>query len=694
MNPAYRSTAALAFTALICTLAWHGMAFADVDGTAADSTSKAQSDSTDPARLSIDHLFRLGTVSNPQISPEGSWIAYTVSRDKLEKDENLSRIWMVPVAGGDAVAMTREDESSSHPRWSPDGNYLAFLSARNDGKTQVWLLARHGGEARQLTRTAQSVDSFGWSPDSGRMWLLLQDPTPQEIEAHQQGDDYEAATPPPWVIDRQQFKTDYVGYLDRRRTHVHVLDVSSGSITQLTHGDYDDSEPVWSPDGSRIAFTSNRSANPDSNYNSDIWVVAVPEEPVPEAAPLIQVTTQAGADASPSWSPDGKRIAHTSVTDVEAMLYATAHLGVSSAAGGNTDILTHELDRMVFSPRFSPDGRHIWFLLEDSGEVNLASIRPAGGAIRRLITGRQVVSEFSFGPDQQAAALVSSPHLPEEVFLFNGKTLVQKTFTNQPVLQTLQLGEVEKVSFNSQDGTPIEGFLIKPPGFVAGQKYPTILDIHGGPQAQYDFRFHFEAQLYAANGYLVVHPNPRGSTGYGQAFCLAIWRDWGGPDFDDVMAAVDDAIERGWADPQRLGVTGWSYGGILTNHVITKTDRFKAAITGASEVLYVVNYGHDMYQRWWEQELGLPWQPEARARYERISPFNRVEDIVTPTLILGGEEDWNVPIINSEQLYLALKRLGVETQLVVYPGEYHGIDTPSYKQDLYQRYLDWFGERL
>jgi dipeptidyl aminopeptidase/acylaminoacyl peptidase len=192
----------------------------------------------------------------------------------------------------------------------------------------------------------------------------------------------------------------------------------------------------------------------------------------------------------------------------------------------------------------------------------------------------------------------------------------------------------------------------------------------------------------------VIQPNPRGSTGYGQEFCLGIWQDWGGPDFDDVMAAVDDAIERGWADSDRLGVGGWSYGGILTNHVITKTDRFKAAITGASEVLYVANYGHDMYQRWWEYELGLPWEPEARERYERISPFNKVDQVVTPTLIMGGEKDWNVPIINSEQLYLALKRLGVETQLIVYPGEYHGIDTPSHAKDLYQRYLKWFGGHL
>ncbi len=652
----------------------------------ADETPPAEFD-----RLRVDDYFRLGTVSEPQVSPEGGWIAYTVTREDLEEDESRSQIWMVQSEGGEPVALTAEGESSSHPRWSPDGRYLAFLSARADGQTQVWSLFREGGEAMQLTETAQSIDSFEWSPDSGHMLLLMKDPSPEELAAKEEGEDYEEKTAPPWVIDRTQFKTDYVGYLDRRRTHIYVLELASREIRQLTSGDYDDSEATWSPNGKFIAFTSNRTEDPDSNYNTDIWIVAVSGN-----NRVAQITTNPGADASPAWSPDGKRIAHTSLTDVEAMLYATSHLALSSAGGNKTDVLTSDLDRMIFSPRFSADGEYIWFLLEDSGEQNLARIKSKGklNDVERMLRDENVVSDFSFGTDNRVAVLISRPQLPAEVFLFSRDKLTQRTFTNQDVLGTLNLGEVEKVRFASKDGSTIEGFVIKPPGFIEGKPYPAILDIHGGPQSQYDYGFHFEGQLYAANGYLVIHPNPRGSTGYGQQFCLAIWRDWGGPDYDDVMAAVDDAIERGWADPDRLGVTGWSYGGILTNHIITKTDRFKAAATGASATLYVANYGHDMYQRWWERELGLPWDPEARQRYEKISPFNAVEQVVTPTLILGGEKDWNVPIINSEQLYLALKKLGVETQLVVYPGEYHGIDTPSHAKDLYQRYIDWFGGHL
>jgi len=352
--------------------------------------------------------------------------------------------------------------------------------------------------------------------------------------------------------------------------------------------------------------------------------------------------------------------------------------------------LTDELDRNVFDPRFSNDGRSILFALEDSGELSLARIAPRGGAVERVIGGPRSVGAFSFSATSPIAALISEPHLPSEVFVFDDGGLRRLTHVNDSVVGELRLGEVEYVHFASKDGTRIEGFVVKPPGFDPSFRYPAILHIHGGPQSQYDHGFNFEAQLFAADGYVVTLPNPRGSTGYGQDFCRAIWQDWGGIDLEDVLASVDDVIERGYADPERLGVGGWSYGGMMTNHVITRTDRFKGAYTGASATLYVVNYGHDHYQRWWEAELGLPWRD--RELWEKLSPFNRVEQVVTPTLILGGEKDWNVPIINSEQLFMALKRLGKTTELVVYPGEYHGIGTPSYIKDLYERYLAWFAK--
>ncbi|HET6564473.1 MAG TPA: S9 family peptidase [Xanthomonadales bacterium] len=646
---------------------------------------------SNPQRLTAQHLLQLAEVTDPQFSPEGEWIAYTITSDDAEKDESRSRIWMVPAKGGDAVPLTSESESSTHPRWSPDGKSLAFLSGRDDQPAQVYVLNRNGGEAIPLTETPQAVQAFEWSPDSGKLALVLQDASEAELEAAKSDSEDEEQAPPPWVIDRQQFKEDYIGYLERRRTHIYVFDIASKQLQQLTTGDFDDTEPAWSPSGDRIAFTSNRTADADTNYNTDIWVISSAPGETPN--PPLQVTLNTGEDAGPAWSPNGKSIAHTAKFDVAASLYATQHLAVSAADGSGTEVLTTDLDRMVYQPQFAPDGRHIWFLLEDSGEQALASIPGGGGRIQRMLQGQDVSWGFEFGPKGQAAVLISRPHLPSEVFLLDGKKLTQLSYSNR-WLDDLQLGEVINSIYTSKDGTQIQGFIVKPAGFVAGQTYPVILDIHGGPQMQYDWSFHFEAQLYAAQGWLVVHPNPRGSTGRGQEFCLAIWQDWGGPDFEDVMAGVDDAIKRGWGDPERLGVVGWSYGGMLTNHVITKTNRFDAAVTGASAALYVTNFGHDQYQRWWEDELGLPWQPEARELWERISPFNQVDRVTTPTLVIGGERDWNVPIINSEQLYLALKRLGVDTQLVVYPGEYHGIARPSYKQDLYQRYVGWLGKYL
>ena len=636
--------------------------------------------------LEPEDLFELQSVSNPVISPDGGWVAYTVNSTSLEDDGSETRIWMASTTDDTVLPMTGEGSSAGNPQWSPDGRYLSFTASRNDGESQVWALDRRGGEAVQLTHVEQGVSDYAWSPDSSRLALVIRDP-----EEESEGEDGEEEEARPWVIDRLQFKRDYTGYLDRRRTHLFVQDVAPGAepeAMQITSGDYDDSDPVWSPDGSLIAFVSNRTEEPDANDNTDIWVVAADN---PDAGvTLLQITSNPGSDTSPAWSPDGLTIAHVSVTQPEIIWYATNHLAISPATGGPARVLTGRIDRNVNSPRFSPDGGEVLFGLEDSGERHLASIDTSGENFRRLIEGPLSLRGWSQSDDGQIASLVSEPHLPAEVFYGAGDERRQLTFTNRPWLDELQLAEVENAQFPSADGTEVEGFIFKPPGFDESFQYPTLLRIHGGPVAQYDFAFNFEAQLFAANGYVVVMTNPRGSSGYGQDFSHAIWADWGVRDFEDVMAGVDYAIERGYADPDRLGVGGWSYGGILTNYVITKSDRFKGAITGASMALYRANYGHDHYQLEWEGEVGLPW--ENAETWERMSPFNFVADVVTPTLIMGGDHDWNVPIQNSEQLYQALRRLGVETQLVVYPNEHHGIRKPAFQLDRLERYLAWYDQ--
>jgi len=648
-----------------------------------------------PHNFIIDDFFQIRDVSQPELSPDAQWVAYAVRMRLLKDDKSEQRLWMVGTHGGDPIPLTAEAASSTHPRWSPDGKYLSFLSARDGAKNQVWLLDRRGGEALRLTDVAQGVNDFEWSPDSTRLVLILQDPKPGDAvpgEAATEKDKEKPAakpkTPPPFVIDRLQFKQDTVGYLDRRRTHLYVIDVASKKLTQATSGDFDDEDPAWSPDGKSLAFSSNRSKpDPDRNFNTDIWTVAA--DNTDKGAHLTQVTTNPGTDRAPAWSPDGKWIAFTSQTDAKAIDYATYHLAVAPSTGGEERVLTLKLDRNVRRPRFSADGRSIFMLVEDDGTQNICSIPAAGGEPACPVGGRQNVAAYSLGKDGAIAAQIGMLDRPDEIYLSNGGILTRLTKTNDALISQLRLAKTEYVHFKSKDGTTVAGYLYKPAGYDPAKKIPTLLRPHGGPVGQYSASFDREAELFAANGYAVLLPNPRGSSGYGQKFCEAIFADWGNKDFQDDMAMVDYALAQGIADPDKLGVGGWSYGGISTNFIITQTTRFKAAITGASEVLYVANYGHDHYQKLWELELGLPW--ENRALYEKISPFNKVTAITTPTLILGGEIDWNVPIINSEQLYQALKRIGrVTTELVVYPGEYHGFTTPSHIKDRLERYLAWY----
>ena len=493
-------------------------------------------------------------------------------------------------------------------------------------------------------------------------------------------------------------------------------------LTQITSGkSSNESSATWSPDGQLVAFASNRTPEPDSNTSSNIWVVSA--DNTDKGATLAQVTSSEGAgDSSPAWSPDGKWIAYVTTPNADAQGtagsgYGTPHLALAPATGSGAHsltLLTETLDRNVSGPFWVGTDRILFYVI-DSGRDELASIRPDGTELTRLLQGEFSVRSVHMprGDDAGAGvAVVSYPDAPSEVYTYElggcGSVLGRKlTTVNDSWLSELSLGSVEKVAFPCKDtreythvghraikkdqvNDHVEMFVHKPPGFIAskGFKYPTVLWIHGGPVSQYDWGFSAEQHLLAAAGFVVLSPNPRGSTGRGREFCEALFADWGGPALTDVLTGVDFAVAQGWSDPAKLCVGGWSYGGMLTNHVIVSDHRFKAAMTGASAVLYRASYGHDMYQLLWEQELGLPWEfPET---WEEISPFNKVANVTTPTLIMCGEKDWNVPVQNSDQLYQALKRLGVPTTLVVYPEQHHWMAEPSAEADVYTRYLDWF----
>lgn len=640
-----------------------------------------------PKTLTAEMVVNLKSIRDAQISPEGDWVAYVASRTNLEKDKNYSQIWMTAVDGETHVPLTAKYANASSPRWNPDGSTIAFLGTRGEGKdlkSQVWLLDRRGGEAQQYTNVKQGVSGFSWSPDGSKMLLMIRDPEPEEKD--EDGKKAKKPDAKPFVIDRLQFKRDYVGYLDRRRSHIYLFD-GEGDPKQITSGDYDDGGAVWSPDGSRIAFTSKREGDPDANNNSDIWVVSADMEQ--EEYPLTQVTQNKGSDTSPAWSPDGKSIAYITSREPEKLWYDTDELAMTSASGGGEEsILTGDLDRMTSSPAFGPKGRYVYFRAADEGTRPVMRVRVKNGKISTVGEKEVSVASFKLHENGTIATVASTHHSPYNIHVSKGGKSKQLTAINDIILDDINLARVERLKVAGWNDEMVESFVYYPHDHDSSKAYPTLFLLHGGPVAQHDVSFDAWAQYWAANGYVVVLPNPHGSSGYGEAFTYALNRQWGVPDFADVDAIADHLVDTGISDADKLGVGGWSYGGILTNYVITKSSRFKGAVSGASEVNHRANYGHDHYQHFWEVEFGLPW--ENIDAWESINPFNDLGKVTTPTLVMGGQADWNVPIQNSEQLYQALRRRGIETQLVVYPNEHHGIRRPSFRVDRLKRYVGWF----
>jgi dipeptidyl aminopeptidase/acylaminoacyl peptidase len=650
-----------------------------------------------PAQRPVEakDLLRIRDVADPQLSPEGAWVAYTVSTSDTVEDKRDADIWMSSWDGKRSTRLTWTKQREHTPRWSPDGRYLAFLSSRDDPREveQVWLLDRNGGEAERLTDLPGGVSAYAWSPDGTRLALIASDPDPNRPLP---GQDTTKKRPQPIVVNRFRFKYDEVGYIGMEREHLYVFALAGRKAEIITPGHYDEQAPAWSPDGRSVAFLSRRRPEYDRTDNWDIYVVAA----TPGAEPR-QLTTFAGADMDPewgnrppSWSPDGKLIAYVQGGKPELLYYGGQKVAVVPVDGGPARVLTGSLDRNVLSPTFSPDGGSVLFLLEDDRVYHLARVPAGGGEIARLVEGKRAIEDLSVGRDGRIALASSTTEHPTEVFAVEKGELRKLTSQNAAWLKQVRLAPVEEISFKSRDGTVINGFMLKPSGYRAGTRYPTILRIHGGPVWQYFHDFaNLDWQVLAANGYVVLGVNPRGSSGRGEKFASAIFAAWGEKDGDDVLAAVDHAVARGIADSARLGVGGWSYGGMLTNQVIARDRRFKAAISGAGQGSALMGYGTDMYALEYELELGKPWADFDA--WKRVSqPFLRADRIVTPTLFVCGQEDWNVPLVNSEQMYQALKSLGRETELVIYPGESHGINRPSFVLDRMERYLAWYGRYL
>ena len=639
--------------------------------------------------LKGEDIFNIREVRDPQRSPDGKWVAYTVATAVKDTDKNNTDIWMVSWDGSQHVQVTSTPEGESSPRWSPDNTYLSFISSRMGAKTgQVWLLNRAGGEAVKVTDIKGGVSEVAWAPDGKRLALVVSDPDPVDKDVEDTAN--EKKTPKPIVIDRYRFKADGDGFLRGERSHLYLFDIDTKKAEILTPGAFEETSPAWSPDGKQIAFARVHSdGDVDKMPNTDVFVV----DARAGADPRRLTTSTADEGGRLAWSPDGRSIAFIVGDELKYSAYDQAKLAVIPATGGEGRILTAALDRPVGSASWSADGASLTFTIADDRAQHLGTVSSTGGAVRRLIDGRRVIANPSSGTDGNFAVLASTATSIPEVHALEGGKLRKLSAQNDSWTKGVQLASTEDFTSTSKDGTVVNSVLVKPAGFDASKKYPVLLRIHGGPNGQDQHSFNYEREIFAANGYVVISVNYRGSNGRGNAFQKAIFADWGNKEVVDLLGAMDALQKMPWVDSSRLGIGGWSYGGILTNYTIAQDTRFKAAISGAGSSNQLSMYGSDMYITQYEQEIGPPWK--AQDAWIRISyPFFKADRIKTPTLFLVGQNDFNVPLAGSEQMYQALRSLGIDTQLVIYPNQSHGITIPSYRIDRMQRYLDWYSKYL
>src|SRR3989449_4732181 len=557
---------------------------------AVTSLATAQQPAKHPIKL--DDLARIREVRDPQISPDGQWVAYVVATIDSKEDKSNSHIWLVSFDGKNDRQITWSQDSESAPRWSPDGKYLSFTSSR-PGKTkgnQVWLLDRSGGEAYQLTELKGRLQGYEWSPDSKRLALLIGDPDPDAPDPSATPTPGVPPKPPkPIVIDRYRYKQDVQGYLlSGRHTYIYLYDIATKKLDRLTKSGWDESSPSWSPDSARLAFMSNHADDPDRDPAAQLYV-ADAKAGVTEKQ--LTSTDNRASRARPEWSPDGKWLVFTEGDEKKFGAYNMEHLMFvpADASAAPTRVkAVEDLDRGVSGLRFGSEAGSLLALVSDDRSVYPISI--ARNAIKRLLDPPVVVSSLSIA-GSHTVLLSGDDKKPTDIYAMEGKTLRQLTHQNDALLNELQLAETENLSFKSKDGTEVHGLLTYPVGYKKGTRVPLLLRIHGGPNGQDQHSFSFERQFFAANGYAVLAVNYRGSSGRGQKYSRAIFADWGHYEVEDLEAGVDHVIQMGVADADRLGVGGWSYGGLLTDYMIATDPRVKGATSGAGTAFTVAFYG-------------------------------------------------------------------------------------------------------
>ncbi|SDF06163.1 Dipeptidyl aminopeptidase/acylaminoacyl peptidase [Mucilaginibacter pineti] len=627
-------------------------------------------------------INNIPTLADPQLSPDGKWIAYSLAEVDTAKDSRVSHLWMQSYDGKQSIELTNGPEAASSPKWSPDNKFLSFVSEReskNGG--QIWIMDRRGGEGKKLTDIKADIQDYAWSPDSKKLVLVLKD---------QENNGKEPKTTPPIKIDRYHFKQDVEGYLQHLHQHLYLYDIATKKIDTLTDGDQDDEAPVWSPDGKTIAYVSNHTFDPDKNENTDIFTVEAKAD-----GEIKQLTTFTGHDLAPLWSPDGKHIAYLrSTSDANYYIYQHDVLCLMDADGKNNRVLTAQLDRPVSNHAWSRDSKDIVYLVSNDRIRYVAqyNVLLRKSAVINKGTESSFESLIGHSPGNWIAKM-TTPYMPHELVAIENGRIRRLTFHQDKWLSTVKLAKVKGFQSFSSDGTLVSGILYTPDDSTANKKLPFILYIHGGPTDQDEFEFDVIRQTLACAGYAVAAVNYRGSTGRGLEYTKAIYADWGNKEVTDLLGAVDELVKTGVADKDHLGIGGWSYGGILTDYTIATDTRFKAASSGAGSALQLSIYGSDQWVVQYDNELGQPWKNADK--YIKLSyPFFHADKIKTPTQFMSGLKDFNVPTSGGEQMYQALKSEGVPTQMVLYPGQYHGITVPSYQVDRLQRYIEWYNKFL
>jgi dipeptidyl aminopeptidase/acylaminoacyl peptidase len=628
-------------------------------------------------------VYLLKNIGDPQVSPDGKWVAYTLSSVDTAKDKRNSDLWMISWDGKETVQLTNSEEGESTPRWSPNGRYLSFVAARNGDKTaQLWLLDTRGGEAKKLTNIKGDLEEYTWSPNSNKIAMSILD---QDFS-----DTSKTKTRTPFVMDRYRFKQDRSGWVEGRLSHLYVFDLDLKKLDTLTSGRYDEASPQWSPDGRQLAFVSNRTAEPDRNANDDIFIMNAEK-----GATAKKLTDWPGSDRDPTWSPDGQTIAFASSSSNQNFtMYGQSVISLVPVSGGKVRALTTATDRGASDIHWSKDGTKLHCLVTDDRRQYIAAIDVATGSVSTLVGGDRSFSNIEYNAQSnEMVTLMSEPQLPAEIYAVENNRTRRLTHVQDSFINRISFASVEGFTSTSKDGNKVSNLLFLPPGQTDGKKLPLILFIHGGPVGQDDFGFDLSRQMLAAAGYAVAGVNYRGSSGRGLAYTKAIYADWGNKEVLDILGAADYLVKNGIADAERVGIGGWSYGGILTNYTIATDTRFKAAASGAGSSLQFSMYGVDQYISQYETELGVPWK-NPKKWMELSYPFFKADRIKTPTLFMASEKDFNVPTAGAEQMYQALRSLDIPTQLVIYPGQFHGITKPSYQVDRFERYLKWFGKYL